>query len=128
VRVSDISVSRCHAFLKYGTDHCFYLEDNFSKFGTLVLQHHSVELNLEDNKVIQIGRSVITFHLRQNLQKQLKTPSPMHGKKRIESNNSCMKLETYLQSNSDEEEKPIQDYYVSLEDLLHSNPTDMILQ
>ena len=26
VRVSDISVSRCHAFLKYGNDHCFYLE------------------------------------------------------------------------------------------------------
>ena len=36
VRVSDISVSRCHAFLKYSNDHNFYLEDNFSKFGTLV--------------------------------------------------------------------------------------------
>jgi hypothetical protein len=37
VRVSDISVSRCHAVLKYENDHHFYLEDNLSKFGTLVL-------------------------------------------------------------------------------------------
>ena len=36
VRVSDISVSRCHAFLKYN-EGSFLLEDNFSKFGTLVL-------------------------------------------------------------------------------------------
>jgi hypothetical protein len=52
VRVSDISVSRCHAFLKYTSDDCFFLEDNFSKFGTLVLQKGSVELSLEENKVI----------------------------------------------------------------------------
>jgi len=38
VRVSDISVSRCHAILKYDVnDHGYYLEDNLSKFGTLVL-------------------------------------------------------------------------------------------
>ena len=37
VRVSDISVSRTHAILKYESDHQFYLEDNLSKFGTLVL-------------------------------------------------------------------------------------------
>lgn len=38
VRVSDISVSRCHAILKYDVnDFGYYLEDNLSKFGTLVL-------------------------------------------------------------------------------------------
>jgi len=36
VRISDISVSRCHALIKYEKDG-FYLEDNNSKFGTLVL-------------------------------------------------------------------------------------------
>ena len=38
VRVSDISVSRCHALIKYNHQNGrFYLEDNLSKFGTLVL-------------------------------------------------------------------------------------------
>lgn len=39
LRVSDISVSRCHAMLKYDANHShsYYLEDNLSKFGTLVL-------------------------------------------------------------------------------------------
>lgn len=47
VRVSDISVSRCHAILKYESDHHFYLEDNLSKFGTLVLAKSSIELELD---------------------------------------------------------------------------------
>ena len=41
LRVSDISVSRCHAILKYdvnGSDK-YYIEDNLSKFGTLVLSN-----------------------------------------------------------------------------------------
>ncbi len=36
VRVNDISVSRCHAIIKYKPDG-IYIEDNKSKFGTLVL-------------------------------------------------------------------------------------------
>ena len=45
VRVSDISVSRCHAILKYDeNDHAFSLEDNLSKFGTLVLAKSPIEL------------------------------------------------------------------------------------
>ena len=48
VRVSDISVSRCHAILKYdSSDHGYYLEDNLSKFGTLVLAKDGIELDLE---------------------------------------------------------------------------------
>ncbi len=36
VRVNDISVSRTHAIIKYQPDG-IYIEDNISKFGTLVL-------------------------------------------------------------------------------------------
>lgn len=62
VRVSDISVSRCHAILKYDiNDHSYYLEDNLSKFGTLVLAKEAIELDLDCTKAVQIGRSVISF-------------------------------------------------------------------
>lgn len=37
IRVTDISVSRFHARLNRGADGDYYLEDNKSKFGTLVL-------------------------------------------------------------------------------------------
>jgi len=46
VRVNDISVSRCHAIIKYKPEG-FYIEDNKSKFGTLVLLKESFPLNLE---------------------------------------------------------------------------------
>lgn len=36
VRINDISVSRCHAIIKFEIDK-FILQDNFSKFGTLQL-------------------------------------------------------------------------------------------
>jgi pSer/pThr/pTyr-binding forkhead associated (FHA) protein len=46
VRVSDISVSRCHAIIKYENGD-FYLEDNLSKFGTLILAKSPIDLKLE---------------------------------------------------------------------------------
>jgi hypothetical protein len=53
VRVSDISVSRCHAVIKYfPEDHCYYLEDNLSKFGTLVLAKEGIELDLDVTKAV----------------------------------------------------------------------------
>lgn len=62
VRVSDISVSRCHALVKYNDQTGrFYLEDNLSKFGTLVLAKGSIKLEPELTKAVQIGRSVISF-------------------------------------------------------------------
>lgn len=62
VRVSDISVSRCHALVKFNeSSGRFYLEDNLSKFGTLVLAKGSIELEPEMTKAVQIGRSVISF-------------------------------------------------------------------
>ena len=62
MRVSDISVSRCHALLKYDSvEHCYYLEDNLSKFGTLVLAKSGIELDVNQTQAVQIGRSVISF-------------------------------------------------------------------
>jgi len=43
VRVSDISVSRIHAFINYKEGN-FYLQDNHSKFGTLVMLFGHKEL------------------------------------------------------------------------------------
>ena len=67
LRVSDISVSRCHAILKYDIDrtHSYYLEDNLSKFGTLVLSEHPIELEVDETQAVQIGRSVISFTVKQ---------------------------------------------------------------
>ena len=36
VRITDISVSRCHALIKRSLKGDYILEDNSSKFGTLV--------------------------------------------------------------------------------------------
>lgn len=62
-------MSRCHAILKYDAIGSFnyYLEDNLSKFGTLVLANNGVvELEIESTKAIQIGRSVISFTVKIN--------------------------------------------------------------
>ncbi len=45
VRVNDISVSRVHAIIKF-KDGDFYVSDNNSKFGTLVLAKENIRLNL----------------------------------------------------------------------------------
>jgi len=77
VRVSDISVSRCHAILKYEPDHNFYLEDNLSKFGTLVLAKSAIELEADQTQAVQIGRSVISFTVKPISHDKInKTPSP----------------------------------------------------
>lgn len=58
-RISDISVSRIHAHLKF-EDGKFFVYDNDSKFGTLVLL--SENYNVKDDKAaVQIGRTVFTF-------------------------------------------------------------------
>jgi hypothetical protein len=45
LRVNDISVSRCHALLKFDeTTNKYCIEDNLSKFGTLVLANQDIEL------------------------------------------------------------------------------------
>jgi hypothetical protein len=53
LRVSDISVSRCHAVIKFNSENnSFYLEDNLSKFGTLVLANSAIELEINQTRAI----------------------------------------------------------------------------
>ena len=63
LRINDISVSRLHAMIKY-KDGKFLLEDNISKFGTLVLVNKKTPLFAGFNKAVQIGRTVINFSVK----------------------------------------------------------------
>jgi len=66
LRINDISVSRCHALIKY-KDNKFLLEDNLSKFGTLVLVKNKTNLVPGFNKAVQVGRTVINFSVKSSL-------------------------------------------------------------
>lgn len=66
VRVNDISVSRCHAIIKYKPDG-IYIEDNKSKFGTLVLLKDRYLLEKDHNVSFQIGRTVVSFTARERM-------------------------------------------------------------
>ena len=65
LRINDISVSRCHAKIKLVKGK-FMLEDNTSKFGTLVLVKQRTPLLSLYNKAVQIGRTVINFSVKAN--------------------------------------------------------------
>ncbi|CAG9326895.1 unnamed protein product [Blepharisma stoltei] len=60
VRISDISVSRSHASIKYEGGN-FLLEDNISKFGTLVKLEESYKLSYESELMLQVGRTLVEF-------------------------------------------------------------------
>ena len=62
-KVHDISISRCHAMIKFDQNQ-FSIEDNLSKFGTLVLARSSVNILPDQMRVIQIGRSVLTLSVK----------------------------------------------------------------
>lgn len=64
VRISDdISVSRHHASIKYDSfNHDFILEDNKSKFGTLVLIKKNICIRPEMKNIgFQMGADVYRF-------------------------------------------------------------------
>lgn len=62
IRITDISVSRFHALIKKEKNGSFSIEDNNSKFGTLVLIQSPMMKVLKDSPLpIQIGRSLFTF-------------------------------------------------------------------
>jgi pSer/pThr/pTyr-binding forkhead associated (FHA) protein len=56
-------VSRCHAKIKLENGK-FLLEDNQSKFGTLVLVKQRTPLLPNYNKAVQVGRTVINFSVK----------------------------------------------------------------
>ena len=87
VRVSDISVSRCHALVKFNDQTGrFYLEDNLSKFGTLVLSKGQINLEPELTKAVQIGRSVISFTVKPYQAPPQSEVKPLKNKVEIEKN------------------------------------------
>ena len=63
LRINDISVSRCHTKIKFERGK-FLLEDNQSKFGTLVLVKQRTPLLPGYNKAVQVGRTVINFSVK----------------------------------------------------------------
>lgn len=70
LRINDISVSRVHSMIKL-LNGKFILEDNDSKFGTMVLVKQRTPLLPLYNKAVQVGRTVINF-----CAKELKTVEP----------------------------------------------------
>lgn len=62
VRISDISVSRLHASIHY-IDGEFVLEDNESKFGSLLLAREPVMIRPGQSAHLQVGRSVFSIDL-----------------------------------------------------------------
>mmetsp|Transcript_24771 Transcript_24771/g.43632 ORF Transcript_24771/g.43632 Transcript_24771/m.43632 type:complete len:334 (-) Transcript_24771:1472-2473(-) len=62
LRISDISVSRCHAILSIRSDK-YFIKDYGSKFGTLIKLPNEVFISKGSSLVVQTGRSVLTFHL-----------------------------------------------------------------
>ncbi len=55
-------MSRCHATIKY-VDGEYYLNDNTSKFGTLVIAKEKVLLDPEAPLTVQAGRTLLDFRL-----------------------------------------------------------------
>lgn len=77
LRINDISVSRFHAVIKFRANK-FYLEDNSSKFGTLVLVKNRSILVPGYSKAVQIGRTVINFTVKSLTAKNF-GPRPQEG-------------------------------------------------
>jgi len=60
VRIADVSISRCHATIRFERGH-FILEDNNSKFGTLVAMKKPRLLEPGCSLSIQMGRTVLSL-------------------------------------------------------------------
>lgn len=58
MKIEDISISRTHAMVRYKQDG-FYLEDNDSKFGTIILLKNKLRLSNDQKTLIQVGRTQI---------------------------------------------------------------------
>jgi len=58
IRITDISVSRCHALIKRSTKGDYVVEDNGAKFGTLVLVKKPLMLSNKVTNYFQLGRTL----------------------------------------------------------------------
>jgi hypothetical protein len=65
LRISDISVSRFHAMISRNSDGSITIEDNHSKFGSLIsIQNPKIPINYDPSLCLQIGRSLVHFNLK----------------------------------------------------------------
>eukprot|EP00747_Dinoflagellata_sp_TGD_P170202 gnl/TRDRNA2_/TRDRNA2_201152_c0_seq1.p1 gnl/TRDRNA2_/TRDRNA2_201152_c0~~gnl/TRDRNA2_/TRDRNA2_201152_c0_seq1.p1 ORF type:complete len:448 (+),score=62.26 gnl/TRDRNA2_/TRDRNA2_201152_c0_seq1:141-1484(+) len=62
VRIADVSISRCHATIRFHRGN-FVLEDNHSKFGTLLAMKKPRTLEPDSTISIQVGRTVLSLSL-----------------------------------------------------------------
>lgn len=62
VRIADVSISRCHATIRFHRGQ-FVLEDHNSKFGTLVAMKKPRALDIGNTISIQAGRTVLSLSL-----------------------------------------------------------------
>jgi len=62
VRIADVSISRCHAVIRYSNGQ-FLLEDNNSKFGTLVAMKKPRRLEPGNPLSIQMDRTLLSLSL-----------------------------------------------------------------
>jgi predicted component of type VI protein secretion system len=60
VRIADVSISRCHATIRFSNG-SFLLEDNNSKFGTLIALKKPRLLEANAPISIQMGRTVVAL-------------------------------------------------------------------
>jgi hypothetical protein len=67
VRIADVSISRCHAMIRFQQGQ-FMLEDNNSKFGTLVAMKKPRLLEPGAGVSIQMGRTVLSLHAQTDLE------------------------------------------------------------
>jgi pSer/pThr/pTyr-binding forkhead associated (FHA) protein len=75
IRITDISVSRNHAMIKFHNG-SFHIFDNKSKFGTLVKEERmEVAVTPDHAQAIQIGRTVVILELKKesDLKERAKT-------------------------------------------------------
>ena len=70
IRIPDISVSRGHATIKYATGR-FFLQDNNSKFGTLIHLNNQTMLHSFQPLTLQVGRTVLSLIVRSALDPKL---------------------------------------------------------
>lgn len=63
VRITDISVSRNHAFLKLHQGN-FYIEDNNSKFGTLLQIPENFVVFPNRQLGLQLGKTFVSFTMK----------------------------------------------------------------
>jgi len=65
IRISDISVSRYHALINKNIDGSLTLEDNNSKFGTLImLQNPRINILEKISLPLQIGRTILQLKIK----------------------------------------------------------------